>query len=83
MSVPLALVALPLAPYDEFDEDCDCCSAWRNCSRSFAVLLSVEGLPVGTVDDVDKSEEPSSDGGGPGGGPPAPPGPPDPLAKAD
>ena len=72
MSVPLALVALPLAPYDEFDEDCDCCSAWRNCSRILAVLLSVELLLVESVD-VAESEEASSDGGGPGGGPPAPP----------
>ena len=83
MSVLLALVALPLALYDGFDEDCDCCSAWRNCSRIFAVLLSVELLLAWSVDDVEESEEPSSGGGGPGGGPPAPPGPPGPLAKAD
>jgi len=72
MSVLLALVALPLAPYDELDEDCDCCSAWRNCSRIFAVLLSDELLLVASVADVEESEEPSSDGGGAGGGPPAP-----------
>ena len=78
----LELVALPLALYDGFDDDCDCCSAWRNCSRILAVLLSVELLPVESDDEVE-SEEPSSDGGGPGGGPPAPPGPPGPLAKAD
>ena len=71
MSVPPALVALPSALYDEFDEDCDCCSAWRNCSRIFAVLSSVALLLVASVADVEESEEPSS-GGGPGGGPPAP-----------
>ena len=75
----LELVALPLALYDGFDDDCDCCSAWRNCSRILAVLLSVELLLAALVDDVDESEVPSSAGGGP----PAPPGPPGPFAKAD
>ena len=65
MSVLLALVALPLALYDGFVEVCDCCSAWRNCSRIVAVLVSVELLLVVSVDDVEESEEPSSDGGGP------------------
>ena len=63
------LLELPVALYDDDDEDCAFFSSSSNfCRRSLAELP--EELPVPSVDDE------SSAGGGPGGGPPcAPPGP--------